>query len=39
MANGVAAWYDKDGGAPVARIGADFAALVLGGIRRSSAKR
>lgn len=39
MANGVAAWYDKDGGAPIERVGADFAALVLGGIRRPPARR
>jgi AcrR family transcriptional regulator len=39
MANGVAAWYDKEDGAPVERIGSAFAALVLGGIRPTVSKR
>ncbi len=39
MANAVAAWYDKERGAPVERIAQQFAALVLDGIRKKGARR
>ena len=39
MANAVATWYDQERGAPIERIGKEFAALVLGGIRRKGVRR
>ena len=39
MVNAVAAWYDKERGAPVERIAQEFAALVLDGIRKKGARR
>ncbi len=39
MVNAVAAWYDKERGAPVERIAQEFAALVLDGIRKKSSRR
>jgi AcrR family transcriptional regulator len=39
MANAVAAWYDKERGAPIDRIGSVFASLVLDGIRKRESKR
>lgn len=39
MVNAVAAWYDKERGAPVERIAQEFAAMVLDGIRRKGARR
>lgn len=39
MANAVATWYDQERGAPIERIGKEFAALVLGGIRKKGARR
>jgi len=38
MANAVATWYDTERGAPIDRIGKEFSALVLDGIRRKRAK-
>ena len=39
MANAAALWYDKEPGASVERIGKNFAALVMAGIRKPGAAR
>jgi TetR/AcrR family transcriptional regulator, cholesterol catabolism regulator len=38
MANAAATWYDKERGAPIEKIGKEFAALVLDGVRRKRPK-
>ena len=39
MANAVALWYDKELGASVERIGKNFVAMVMGGIRKPGSGR